>query len=796
MGGAVGFFDAWARLMLRHRALVLLGVVLVTGVFGFTLTRLPMLTSLADVVPRDENFAVYEAVRNRFGSDEVVLVALRRDDHFTAKGLERLENLAASIEAHPLVEDVLTFTRADHLHLDPAEPDTLRVEPFYEEGRDPGAVRAAVLGDELVRGDLVSADGRVAVVVVRLVPAEDRVWGREQVAAYVEPLLAGQPGGRRQIDLPGGRARAIEVARQTMGAELHRLAAEGGYSGGEVFLSGFPVVFGSLLQESEKVVGLYLPLCVAVLALTLLVLFRRVTDMLLPLVCTAPAVVWAMGIGGLIFERLTIITAVAPVMVLVVGMSDVVHLMTQFHHEIGRGHARNEAIRIAFREVGIACTLTSLTTFIGFGSMALLPLPHARELGVFAGLGVVTAFILAFALTPVVLSFTRLRPEDIRPPSDVMTRGIRHLAAFLRPRPGRVFLVGLGFTALTLVAVAQVRVENALMLKFPTDHPLREAGDVIQAAVEGTGETEVIIDTGAEENLKNPDMLAALLRFEQAIEALPESGRVRSVADLLGRMHRLLAPHDAHPLPATREQIAQYLLLFELGGGRDLDQLADPTGRYLRLSVRLPYVSAERAIELADHIEALARTHLPAGTTTTVTGMAMLAARAGPVILSTCLQGLAGSVVLIALVMGLLFGSISIAVLSIIPNIAPVAFGLACVWLLLPQVDADTMVYLTICIGIAVDDTIHFLTRFRLERAKGLNRADATAATLHETGHGILRTSIILIAGFSVNLASDYLGLRTLGLILPATLLCAVVLDLTVTPAMAQLGMLDTGKKR
>ncbi|MEZ4464281.1 MAG: MMPL family transporter [bacterium] len=540
--------------------------------------------------------------------------------------------------------------------------------------------------------------------------------------------------------------------------------------------------------------GKYLPLCAVLLAVALFAMFRRVLDVALPLICMAPAVVWAVGTGGLIFGRLTIITSVAPVMVLVVGMSDVVHLITQFHHELGRGHAKHEAIRVAFREVGVACTLTSLTTLIGFGSMALLPLPHARELGVFAALGVVAAFILAFALTPVLLSFSR--PGAVRPPSGLLTRFLDGLAHWLRPRPKAIVAVGLAATVLALVAVSQVHVENSLMLKLPPDHPLRHSAEVVRAAVEGNGETELVIDTGRDEGVKDPALLAALGRFEAAIEALPEAGRVRSVADVLGRMHRLLVPERGEPLPTTREQIAQYLLLFEMSGGQGLDQLVDASGRRLRVTIRMPYLSAERAIELADHVEALARDTLPADVTTKVTGMAMLAARAGPVILSTSLKGLAGAVVLIALVMGLLFGSVRVAVLSIVPNVLPVALGLATVWVALPQVDADTMVYLTICIGIAVDDTIHFLARFRLERAKGLGRADAVEATLRETGHGILRTSLILIAGFVVMTASDYLGLQTLGLILPATLAFAVVLDLTMVPAMAQLGLLEPRSRR
>ena len=194
---------------------------------------------------------------------------------------------------------------------------------------------------------------------------------------------------------------------------------------------------------------------------------------------------------------------------------------------------------------------------------------------------------------------------------------------------------------------------------------------------------------------------------------------------------------------------------------------------------------------IADQIEALGAQFLPKTAKVHVTGVSMLAARAGPVIINNALMGLGGALALIALLMSVLFGSIRVGLLSVLPNLLPVAIGVAAVWLTLPQVDADTLIYLTICVGIAVDDTIHFLARYRLERQRGLEREAATRAAILEAGHGIVRTSIILVAGFSATLFSGYLGLQTLGLILPATLIAAVILDLTMVPAMAQLGLLE-----
>jgi len=259
------------------------------------------------------------------------------------------------------------------------------------------------------------------------------------------------------------------------------------------------------------------------------------------------------------------------------------------------------------------------------------------------------------------------------------------------------------------------------------------------------------------------------------------------------KLHGLLAPDRAAraPLPESRPLIAQYLLLLSLSGGQDLDALIDPTGRHTRMVIRFRDSSAETVAALADWIDQRAPEVLPAGVSAHSNGVALLTARAAPIIAMTSLRGLALVLALIALLMGLLFRSVRVAVLSIVPNVLPVCIGLLAVEATLPMVDADAMVFLAIGIGIAVDDTIHFLSRYRIERQRGRDRAEASEATIRETGHGILRTSIVLVVGFSVVLASDYTGLQTMGMMLPAIMASAVVLDLTLVPAMAQLGLLE-----
>ncbi len=776
-------FDAFVSFVLRHRVLVMVAVLAITAGFANVISELPLMTTLRDVLPDDTpNFARYEKARERFGGDETVIIALE-GEHFTEAGLERLATLTTALEEHPLVDRATSLANTDWIH---GEPGKLRIDSYLD--IDPAEARKAALEDPLVKGNLISPDGRLAIVVVLLIPNDGKLFTSEAVAAHVRKHVDRIPGGLPQLEKPGGKRRGIEMAKQLVADEVQGEAQKAGYTLEQIHVGGFPAVFGRLLIESERTIKVLFPFTCLVIGILLFFLLRRVVDVVLPVVCVLPAVIWAVAIGGMVFGRITIITSAAPVMVLVVGMSDVVHLVTQFRHELGRGLERHEAIRVAFREVGAACALTSLTTFIGFGSMVFLPLPHARELGFFAGLGVVCAFALAFVLTPILLSYGAARPANAgaRGP---LTGVLARVARIIRPRPKLIFGVGMVITVGVLYMASQIQVENSLLKKLPPDHPLQASALVIQEAVGGTGEMELTMKLGPK-GIKDPAVLQGLVALKREVEKHPLVGRADSIADVFARMHAIMAP-ERGALPDTPEMIAQYLLLFEMSGGGDLSAFLDPELGHIRMTMRMPDLTAEQGLEVSSLFESQAKALMPPGVEAHCTGLGLILAGTGPVILETSLQGLGVALLLIGMIMGLLFRSLRVAVLSMIPNLMPVAFGIVLASLILVQVDADAVINLTICLGIAVDDTIHFLSRYRIERRKGLSRDDAVSVTIVEAGHGIIRTSLILFGGFAVLFSSDYVGLQFTGLMVPATLATAVLLDLTMVPAMAQLGLIE-----
>ena len=794
--------DAWVRTMLRHRFPVLAGVVALTLLFGWIAGKLPIVTAMRDMLPNDRpEFVGYDAARERFGGDETVLLGMVADDHFTDAGLERLERLTRLLGDHPLVERTTSLTNADQMWIDPDDPQNpedaaeLRIEPYLRPGATPASIRDAVLDDPIAGGTLVSEDGRLAVVIAHLVPSDEASSEIPHVRAELERLAASLPGGAAGLAREGGGRQTLEAAKQAVAHELVDLATEAGYAPDQVHATGFPVIIGSLVTEARFHLRTLFPGSMAVTFAVLVVLLRRPVDAILPLLCVLPAIIWAMALGGLIFGRISLVSSAAPIMVLVVGVSDVVHLVTQFRHELGRGHPRDEAIRLAFDQVGVACWLTSLTTFIGFGAIILLPLPYSRELGVYAAVGVVSAFLLSFILTPILLSFTHPRPgPEHSDEGRWLARGLRRLAGGIQARPRLWASVGLLATVVTAVSSLGIRVENMLGKKLEEGHPVRAAIEVLEDHVGAAFEFELLVDVGEDDGAKRPDLLAALDRIASYAKAEPEVHDADSYVDLLVRMHDLLG--GAGPLPDSRALAAQYLLLLELSGTDDLATMLHADLRHARMVVRLPDNAAEPVVAAAARIEHFANQALPPGASAQANGLGLLMGRAGPEILQSSLRGIGTAFVLIAIVMGFRFRSVRVALLSIIPNLMPVAFGALMVHLLMGQVDADTMVYLMICVGIAVDDTIHFLARYGLERETGFDRTEAVSRAVQEAGHGILRTSIILMAGFGVAYGSRFAAFQMMGIMFPATLLAAVVLDLTFLPAMAHLGWFDPPEPR
>ena len=788
-------FRIWVCWILLYRWWWLGAVFGTTVVLGWFAIQIPIVTTLRDLLPdTTPGIALYNKARARFGGDEAAFVVLGADDHFSEHGLKRLATLTKVLQEHPFVQRVVSPSNAQELWVQ--QDGTLVIDKIVRQDRTPEQIEAVMLAKDSIEGTLVSKDSRFVLIIATAYSANAHTVSLPKVWNEVRrkhPKLSDSFDPAKNLD---EAERLLEISKQSLGTEIVQLAVEAGFETKDIHAAGFTALLSMLIQEANRNLTWTFPLAIVTIIIMLVILLARPLDVMLPLVCIGPAVVWALAFGGFVFERMSLVVTVVPVIVLVVGVSDVVHLVTQYRRELARGHTRDEAICASFVHVGMACLLTSITTLVGFGAMIFLPLPTAQELGVTAGIGVVSAFTLSFVLTPIFLSFTS--PKIVQEPQkikDIHSLFLEWLARYVLHRPRTIVVIGLLSTCLAAVVISFYQVENSLSRKLPPDHPIRQSLKIIEDEFGIASEIEILVDSGQADGLTNPKVIESLNELRRRIEARSVVENTFSILDLLERMHQVMAPDLAErkKLPTDSQQmVAQYLLLFELSGGRDLEAIMDSTKRYARMVVRMRHRTAEQVIAEALLYERWVQSLFPSNIRVSASGIALLSAWLGPMMVESTLQGFLMALGLIGVMVAFLFRSLRVGLLSLIPNIFPIALALICMPLLFEQIDVDTLTFIPVCVGIAVDDTIHFLSRFSIERSKGADLIESARISVCEAGHGMLKTSIILIGGFVCLLWADFQPVATVGLLLPVTLVGALILDLTLLPALAAIGWIDT----
>ncbi|MBP47398.1 MAG: hypothetical protein CMH53_05625 [Myxococcales bacterium] len=479
-----------------------------------------------------------------------------------------------------------------------------------------------------------------------------------------------------------------------------------------------------------------------------------------------------------------------PAVILIVGFSDIIHLYSAYLLELQAGQDQREAIIASSAEVGRACLFTSLTTFIGFVSLSLVPTPAFRHLGLVLGFGVAVALLLAVTATPIALLWLPRPPLDSKRTQSRAVKGLVRWCQDTALRSPRWVIAA--FFALTVVAgvgVSRLHIDTDMIKRLPEQGRTQRDAKWFSESFAGTGTVEIYIDSGTPGGALEPALLAAVARFQDAVETIVGVDQVASFVTLIERMHDALGGQGR--LPNSRAAVAQELLLFEMRGGKNLERMVDFDRQRLRIGVRLQATAMRQTYDAAEQIRAVAARTLPAKVSVEVTGLGALLGAWLDQILNGQLRGLALSILTITLMMSWMVRSLRVGLWSMVPNLLPLwVLGGYAGWRW-DAVDSDMIFVAMLAIGIGVDDTIHFLSRYRIESNRNADDRAALKRTFRFAGRAIVMTTIILVAGHLPFASSAYFSTRILGTLLPMCMIVALVADLLLVPAMVQVGWMS-----
>jgi predicted RND superfamily exporter protein len=706
----------------------------------------------------DPIYQEYERFQDEFGGTRTLIVALQapsRDALFSRAALTAIADLGDEIDRLETVERVSSLATATVVDArrTPDGDDVLDVRRLIEdlETQTPLEVGRRALADDLLRGDLVSEDGTTAAIVVFFderrvddVRAEviDRIHGL--VEARLPPSFTAHFNGSLEISETYNR---ITLANQTT----------------------------------------FTPPILVLTVLAIYAMFRSWRKTLLTLVAVLISVVWTLGLYDLLGFNYNVLSSMIVPLVIVLAISDDVHILQHY------GEARRRGSPEAAFKATVAHLLAPLlgasgTTALGMASLATSSVVAVREFGLGSAIGVMVDFGISIVLMPTMLGW--LRHVDEPPPQEAwFTRPMAAVARVTTRYTWQIAAVAVLLTVVAAAGVTRLRVDTNHINFFSADHPLATSAAVIDTKLSGIYTFQVLLE-GAPESLRQPDALQRMDRLSESLRQLPFVRKVTGLADYVKRVHRELGDAPAAAIPDNAALIAQELFVFGLGddGRVELERVAASDFSKAQISVKLASMSSDLVFEQIHAAERLAADAF-AGTEIqpTVTGSGRLFATLDHYLVASQISSFTTAFLTVFSVIFIVFRSFRFGLLAIVPNLFPVLAVFGVMGWLDISLNVATVMLASVALGVVDDDTIHFISRYRRETARGAGTDEAIAiATTHE-GRAALTTAIINSCSFAVLAMSEYKPTAWFGGLLALTMVVAFLAEVFILPATIRL---------
>ncbi|MCP4298295.1 MAG: MMPL family transporter [Proteobacteria bacterium] len=718
----------------------------------------------------DPTLVEFNLLKERFGNSEDFVIGIEARDEdknlFNLKTLKLIHELSLFLENHEVVTKVRSLTKYQYTHSD---GDSLATDDLIEDmdslEDNPAVMQgmADVMSKEtLALGGLITKDLRNTVISAKPIIIEGSIDHMVKLVNDTKAFIAKQ-----------------KYEDQGFGIHLY----------------GSPTINERFFTVSQNDFTTTFPLMFLIIILFLIFSFRSISGTLLPFLIIIISVLGIIGMMGYLGIAFNMLNMGIPTVLIAVGIGDSVHIMVDFYQNRSKGIEPKEAAIKATNALWIPCFNTSLTTSLGFMALAVSNLAPLRDYGNIAAIGVFIAFIFSVSTLPAILSFVK---GGIKSHERIANTGwVAKITAYLTPftfnNSKKIAATGLALLVIALISVSQMVTDSNFINYFKESSRVRQDFDYFDRVYKSGGAMAIVLDSGRENGIKEPDFLKEALGFKEYLESFEQTGKVSSFLDSIRNMNQ--AMHGDDPdyfvIPPSSEHIAQYLILYENGSpDEDLSDVRTLDYRYMRMSVMLKNMSTTNMKKLFDKINQAATDQFP-GLRARLTGSYVLHINMNDYIIQGMVKSFSLAVGLIVICFFILFRSFKYGCLAMIPSLFPILFTGGIMVLMEIPVNLTTMIIAAVTFGIVVDDSIHIISRYIRARHDRKTRKEALHLSLTESGRAVTFTSIILFFGFSVRMLSEMTVNIHFGMFAAIIILMALLSDLVILPAI----MFLTGDK-
>lgn len=780
----MGEFGAWIH---DNPLKVLLVVVLM---LAFPISHLPQMkmdTSTEGFMHDDDPVLLtYNDFRAEFGRDERIVLAIESENIFSLPFLKRLRDLHQELEAKvPYIDEVTslynvrnTRGRGDELLTD----DLLY--PFPTTKEEVKDIQKRVMESHFYKDLLISQTGKMTTIIIETDAYSHQgvqeVSVEDEFSEGFEDDATQNSVEQRAFLSDQENSELLEVIRMT----VQKYQAEDF----KLYMAGSPAINNELKAQMKSDMQKFMRIAFIIILIFLFIVFRRLSAVFYPLLVIIFSLLATIGTMAMTGTAFKIPTQIVPSLLIVVSVGATVHILSVFFDQFNRHGNKKEALSYAMGHSGLPIIMTSVTTAIGIGSFANSEVAPIADLGIFASWGVLVSLVLTLTLLPALLSVTKLKPKEKTKSSKIDTF-MKQLARIPIEHTRAVLIGSFLLVGLSLAMASQVALSHNPLKWFQPEHESRVATEVIDEKMNGSVTIEVVIDTEKVNGWHDPEMLKKLNAFSAKLEAYRDEythvGKVVSLATIVKETNRALHENKEthYTIPTDKDLVAQELLLFENSGSDDLEDVVDTQFSKARVTVKLPWTDSIEARDVLSFVKTQASEMFPNEKVETTGMIPLLINTFSNAVYSASFSYILAAVA-ITFMMMLILGSVRLGLISMIPNLVPIMMGLTVMYLGAMWLDMFTLLIGSIAIGLAVDDTIHFMHNFKRYYLESGDSAKAIEQTFFTTGKAMLITTIVLSLGFFAYMAASMISVQNFGIITGSVIIFALLSDLLLAPAL------------
>jgi predicted RND superfamily exporter protein len=762
-----GFWEYIAGIVLRNRVTILVLIFLLTLFLAFQWKNVGMTYNEANLLPKDHPANKdYTQFLNTFGEEgNLIVIGVKDDAFFTPKAFTAWNNMMQQLKAHKEIELVVSISNLKKLEKDTIN-QKFQLVPLIDPSQEKNNTYLKGIKNQLFN-ELPFYEGLLF----------NKKSGSIRAALYMNKKMVNSPIRKKfilKVLVP-----AVEQFEKETNIDLK--------------VSGMPYIRTINTENMKGEIGLFIGAALFITSLIFFLFFRSFRATFISICILIFGVMWSFGTLGLFHYKITILTAIIPPLIIVIGITNCIFLINKYQQEIKNHGNQAKALQRVISKIGVSTLMTNMTTAIGFATFMITGNDLLYEFGLVTSINVITVYLLTLVVVPIVYSFMAMPKEKHL---EHLTRNylsslLNWVEQIVRYKRNKVYIIYALLLVFSIIGISQMKVSGSLIGEMPKSASFYKDILFFEKEFNGVQPLEIMINTGRKKGVIKASMMRKMEELQKTIDSIPELSKPVSIVNLV--KYSKQAYYNGNPeyyeLPTSQEQA--FILSYAKNATKNskenlMKSYVDSTGQYARITTFMKDIGTEEMAKVEKRLHAKIDKIFPSDKyTVTLTGKALVFQKGTTYLVENLIESLIFAILLIAGLMAYMFRSWKMIFASVVTNILPLCITSGLMGYFGIPLKPSTILVFSIAFGISVDNAIQFMAKYRhdLIHNKGKIKKSVISA-LHETGVSTFYTSMVLIFGFAIFTLSSFSGTIALGGLISVTLTFAMFANLLVLPAL------------